>query len=485
MVSKATSFNIDEWSFIPNEGQIVFSDKTINIDKRLSKLLEFFCQNPGQTHTRDELIENVWNGMILTDQVVTQAVFELRKVLKQNSTKNESYIITVPKRGYKFFAEVGVSYETSNSGVTDYPQPETRPEIKEDTAPSTKTPTPRTKPWLPIALATIICFETGYILYSTLGNQTSPPISQPTRLGNFESRYVVLEISDDIQQDPVLFGVVTKFIEYVGYYSNIRIVHSPELQKIAAIELKLATSPSRDGQYTRLTMRYHNRVSNQGHLSRRYPTELASIHQTLFSMLDDMLGALYISPPKQELMQLLEQLPSDEAALEHVLTGIGYLYNGEPMEKALVNLRLAKQLAPDHDFTYTVNYIGEMFRIFNSNDSNKQQMTVALNDEYRDRLTRLLEQGKMPRVYDAMAMMALSEDNPEKAMRILLSLPDQKHSILSYLLLAKAEESRGNGGAAKELYLKATQSNSSLRAVQFASPLFFDSNLDPLLKEFE
>jgi len=483
MVDKATSFNIDEWSFIPNEGQIVFSNKTINIDKRLSKLLEFFCQNPGQTHTRDELIENVWNGMILTDQVVTQAVFELRKVLKQNSTKNESYIITVPKRGYKFFAEVGVSYDTSVAN--DSPQPKAATVNTEKKTPSPQASSDKTKRPLLLLLAAIVCFETGYILYSALNNQTQQPTNQPVRIGNFESRYVVLEISDDIQQNPVLFGVVTKFIEYVGYYSNIRIVHSPELQKIAAIELKFATSPSRDGKHTRLTMHYHNRVSNQGHLSRRYPTELSSIRQTLFSMLDDMLGALYISPPKQELMQLLEQLPNNEAALEHILTGIGFLYNGEPMEKALQNLALAKQLAPDHDFTYTVNYIGEMFRTFNSNDSDKQKTIAAINDEYRDRLTRLLEQGEMPRAYDAMAMMALSEDNPEKAMRILLSLPDQKHSILSYLLLAKAEEARGNGGAAKELYLKATQSNSSLRAVQFASPLFFDSNLDPLLKEFE
>ena len=108
MLEKGTCFIVDEWRFVPNEGQIFFADETVNIARRLSKLLEFFCQYPGQTHTRDELIEHVWNGTILTDQVVTQAVFELRKVLKNKTESHKNYVVTVPKRGYKFDAEVTV-----------------------------------------------------------------------------------------------------------------------------------------------------------------------------------------------------------------------------------------------------------------------------------------------------------------------------------------------------------------------------------------
>ncbi len=53
--------------------------------------------------------------MILSDQVVTQAVFELRKVLKQNSQQYNNYIITVPKRGYQFIASVERSAPLSSS----------------------------------------------------------------------------------------------------------------------------------------------------------------------------------------------------------------------------------------------------------------------------------------------------------------------------------------------------------------------------------
>ena len=77
---------------MPNEGQIQFADSCITIDNRLTKLLEFLCLNPGLTHTRDELIEEVWSGSVLTDQVVTQAVFELRKVLKTHSKRTNTIV---------------------------------------------------------------------------------------------------------------------------------------------------------------------------------------------------------------------------------------------------------------------------------------------------------------------------------------------------------------------------------------------------------
>lgn len=55
---------------------------------------------------REELIQYVWAGAIVTDQVVTQSIFELRKLLRDGREENTSYVITVPKRGYKLVANV-------------------------------------------------------------------------------------------------------------------------------------------------------------------------------------------------------------------------------------------------------------------------------------------------------------------------------------------------------------------------------------------
>ena len=55
MPEKNTCFMVEEWRFIPNEGQIQFAESVITIDNRLSKLLELFCMNTGLTHTSDEV----------------------------------------------------------------------------------------------------------------------------------------------------------------------------------------------------------------------------------------------------------------------------------------------------------------------------------------------------------------------------------------------------------------------------------------------
>ncbi|UPR55044.1 winged helix-turn-helix domain-containing protein [Vibrio cyclitrophicus] len=106
MKKERIQYSFDVWLFIPDEDKLVMNEEDVIIDNRLSKLLNFFCQNPKIVFSRDELINEVWNGSILTDQVITQAIFELRKILKVAERHSMGHIITVPKRGYKLDVDV-------------------------------------------------------------------------------------------------------------------------------------------------------------------------------------------------------------------------------------------------------------------------------------------------------------------------------------------------------------------------------------------
>ncbi len=104
MKKERIQYSFDVWLFIPDEDKLIMNDEDklimndedVIIDNRLSKLLNFFCQNPKIVFSRDELINEVWNGSILTDQVITQAIFELRKILKAAERHSMGHIITVP-----------------------------------------------------------------------------------------------------------------------------------------------------------------------------------------------------------------------------------------------------------------------------------------------------------------------------------------------------------------------------------------------------
>lgn len=115
MKNQKVQFKIDDWVFYPYEDKFVLHGEDIVIDNRLSKLFHFLCENPDTVFSRDELINEVWNGSILTDQVITQAIFELRKILKQHGNHPYGYIVTVPKRGYKLDATVEKSHRNTST----------------------------------------------------------------------------------------------------------------------------------------------------------------------------------------------------------------------------------------------------------------------------------------------------------------------------------------------------------------------------------
>ncbi|WP_050653796.1 winged helix-turn-helix domain-containing protein [Vibrio coralliirubri] len=141
MKKERIQYSFDVWLFIPDEDKLIMNEEDVIIDNRLSKLLNFFCQNPKIVFSRDELINEVWNGSILTDQVITQAIFELRKILKAAERHSMGHIITVPKRGYKLDVDVHktilvpVSVTTNTVSVADAePSPAIQSDVP-DTSP--------------------------------------------------------------------------------------------------------------------------------------------------------------------------------------------------------------------------------------------------------------------------------------------------------------------------------------------------------------
>ncbi|MGC1294913.1 MAG: winged helix-turn-helix domain-containing protein, partial [Alloacidobacterium sp.] len=73
------------------------------------KLLEILLERPGEVITREELRSRIWanEGFGDFDQAVNIAIAKLRSALG-DSAENPRYIETLPKRGYRFIADVAV-----------------------------------------------------------------------------------------------------------------------------------------------------------------------------------------------------------------------------------------------------------------------------------------------------------------------------------------------------------------------------------------
>ena len=90
-------------------GEIRKRGVRIKVQQQPMKLLEILLERPGEVVTREELRSRVWVDESFGDfdQAVNIAIAKLRSALG-DSAENPRFIETLPKRGYRFIADVSV-----------------------------------------------------------------------------------------------------------------------------------------------------------------------------------------------------------------------------------------------------------------------------------------------------------------------------------------------------------------------------------------
>src|SRR5271155_1780708 len=88
-------------------GEVRKAGLRIRVQQQPMKLLEILLERPGEVVTREELRSRVWPSESFGDfdQAVNIAIAKLRSALG-DSAENPRYIETLPKRGYRFIADV-------------------------------------------------------------------------------------------------------------------------------------------------------------------------------------------------------------------------------------------------------------------------------------------------------------------------------------------------------------------------------------------
>ena len=77
----------------------------VDLEPKAFDVLLHLAERQGQLVTKSELITAVWNGVAVTDHVLTRVVGQLRRGLG-DAAREARYIETVPTRGYRFIARV-------------------------------------------------------------------------------------------------------------------------------------------------------------------------------------------------------------------------------------------------------------------------------------------------------------------------------------------------------------------------------------------
>jgi len=107
-MSKEISAKIYEFSgFRLEEAQqrLLFNGQPVSLKPKILDLLRYLIQSRGQLIAKDDLMREVWPDTIVEENNITVSMSILRKTLGENRHKPQ-FIETVPRRGYRFVAEV-------------------------------------------------------------------------------------------------------------------------------------------------------------------------------------------------------------------------------------------------------------------------------------------------------------------------------------------------------------------------------------------
>jgi transcriptional activator of cad operon len=182
------------------------------------RLLLCLAERAGEVVSIDELLNQVWSGVNVSQDSVYQAVTSLRRLLGDDP-KQPTYIETVPRLGYRMVATVSVWPDHSSSQGPDQ-------SVATLARANTRKSGPRLKAGLMWAASAVLCL-TLVIVFAfrskvvNTNQSTSPAVAlQPE---NSIAVLPFLDLTDEMNQEPFADGMTEELIDKLSKIPGLRV----------------------------------------------------------------------------------------------------------------------------------------------------------------------------------------------------------------------------------------------------------------------
>ena len=105
LVPADNKFRLGDWTVEPDLNQLSAQGRAVQVEPKAMAVLLHLADRPGQVVGREALLAQVWPGVVVGDDSLTQVIIKLRKALGDDPDR-PAYIQTVTKRGYRLVAPV-------------------------------------------------------------------------------------------------------------------------------------------------------------------------------------------------------------------------------------------------------------------------------------------------------------------------------------------------------------------------------------------
>jgi DNA-binding winged helix-turn-helix (wHTH) protein len=81
------------------------TEERLTVPPRVVDIALYLVQRPGELVSKERLLSDLWPGQVVEENNLTQGISQLRRAFGEQRGENR-YIVTVPRRGYRFVADV-------------------------------------------------------------------------------------------------------------------------------------------------------------------------------------------------------------------------------------------------------------------------------------------------------------------------------------------------------------------------------------------
>ena len=339
----------------------------VSLTPKAFDMLAVLVENRGRLLEKSELLERVWPDSFVEEANLSVKMSELRKALGEGPNDHH-YIETVPRRGYRFVADVklldeaAAEPETSGTGAGGFAQTST---VVNPGSASQWVERPRSansRRW-PFFLAGLLVLSGLLFAFNVAGLRER--VLGGTKPVEIRSLAVLpLEnISADASELYFADGMTEALISDLARISALRVIsrHSvmqyrdtprtvPEIGRELNVDAVLTGSISRSGERVRIAVQLIHAATDQNLWTHSYERDMRDVLTMQREVARDVASEIRIklAPKEQSLFGPAAQVNAE--AYDHYLRGKFYLHVQKKDENAAAIASLERAVAVDPSF---------------------------------------------------------------------------------------------------------------------------------------
>ncbi len=340
---RANGLRFDRYVLDLDRGCLLLDGNEITLRPKTFAVLHYLVCNSGRLVSKDELFAEVWPNLTVTDDALVQSIGELRRALGDDGAR---LIRTIPRRGYRFEADVSVVAPPGPAATAGTPVPPTvhdaaqspEPDIRARAARSLTTAlTGRRGRWY-AALAVGILLAAG-ALWAGLGPERKfPRPGDPfTKSAEMSATPAIAVLplanqSDDSARDYFADGLTQDIISALGRFSALTVMSwnavfpykgkpaSPEeIGRGLAVGYLVEGTVRQTGDHVRITARLVDTRQGRVLWSARFDEPLADVFTLQDNITAQIVSALALRVTQIEQRRVFAKPTASLEAYDYVL----------------------------------------------------------------------------------------------------------------------------------------------------------------------